>query len=137
MRTYSELVKLPTFLERFNYLKIGGRVAEETFGFERYLNQRFYNTPEWKRVRSEIIVRDLGCDLGIEDREIHGRIIIHHLNPITVDAIRLKVDDILDPEFLICCAYTTHQAIHYGSEDLLVLDPIERKPFDTCPWRNQ
>lgn len=137
MKTYSELIQLPTFLERFKYLKLGGKVAEETFGFERYLNQKFYSTAEWKHVRNQVITRDLGCDLGIADRPIYGHVYIHHLNPITSKDIRHKNDDILDPEYLICCAYNTHQAIHFGSEDLLFLDPVERKPYDTCPWRTQ
>jgi len=135
MRTYSELITIPTFIERFRYLKIGGKVAEETFGFERYLNQKFYRSSEWKHVRDEIIVRDVGCDLGIEDRPISGRIVIHHLNPITSKDIKSKLDDILNPDYLICCSYDTHQAIHYGNEDLLISEPIERRPFDTCPWR--
>ena len=135
-KTYSELIALPTFLDRFRYLKLGGKVAEETFGFERYLNQKFYNTAEWKRVRQQVIARDMGCDLGIEDRPIYGKVIIHHLNPISSKDIIHKDQDILNPDLLICCSYDTHQAIHFGSEDLLILDPVERTPFDTCPWRN-
>ena len=136
MRSYSELMQIDNFLDRFRYLKLGGKVGQETFGAERYMNQIFYTSPEWKKIRNEVIIRDLGCDLGIEDREIGKRVYIHHMNPITMQDIRLRSDTIMDPEYLICCSFNTHNAIHYGSEDLLVLDPIERKPFDTCPWRN-
>lgn len=136
MRSYSELIQIDNFLDRFRYLKLGGKVGQETFGAERYMNQVFYTSPEWKKIRNEVIIRDLGCDLGIEDREIGKRVYIHHMNPITMKDIRLRSDTIMDPEYLICCSFNTHNAIHYGSEDLLVLDPIERKPFDTCPWRN-
>lgn len=136
MRSYSELIQIDNFLDRFRYLKLGGKVGQETFGAERYMNQVFYTSPEWKKIRNEVIIRDLGCDLGIEDREIGKRVYIHHMNPITMKDIRLRPDTIMDPEYLICCSFNTHNAIHYGSEDLLVLDPIERKPFDTCPWRN-
>lgn len=135
MRTYSELITIPTFKERFLYLKLDGKVCEETFGYDRYLNQIFYKSPEWKRVRREIIVRDLGCDLGIEDRPLDSVIYVHHMNPIELKDISSRNLDILNPEFLICCSYNTHQAIHYGDEYLLFADPVERKPFDTCPWR--
>ena len=134
-RTYSELITIPTFKERFLYLKLNGKVCEETFGYERYLNQIFYRSPEWKRIRRETIVRDLGCDLGIEDRPINSGIYVHHMNPIELKDINYGNLDILNPEFLICCSYNTHQAIHYGDEYLLLADPVERKPFDTCPWR--
>lgn len=135
MRTYSELITIPDFKERFLYLKLDGKVGEETFGYDRYLNQIFYRSPEWKRVRREVIIRDLGCDLGIEDRPLGSRIYVHHINPIKLKDISNRNLEILDPEFLICCSYDTHQAIHYGSEYLLLADPVERKPFDTCPWR--
>lgn len=135
MRTYTELIKLPTFEERFRYLKLEGRVGEETFGFDRYLNQTLYRSGEWRRIRNQIIVRDNGCDLGIQDREIHGLILVHHMNPITVDDIRNRMDYVLDPEYLICTVKNTHNAIHYGDEDLLITNPIERSPYDTCPWR--
>lgn len=135
MRTYSELITIPDFKERFLYLKLDGKVGEETFGYDRYLNQIFYRSPEWKRVRREVIIRDLGCDLGIEDRPLGSRIYVHHINPIKLKDINNRNLEILDPEFLICCSYDTHQAIHYGSEYLLIGDPVERKPFDTCPWR--
>lgn len=135
IRTYSELIKLPTFMERFNYLKLDGIVAKETFGWERYLNQVFYSTSEWKQLRHLVIVRDLGCDLGCSDREIGGSIYIHHMNPITSREIISKKDDILNPEFLICTSFTTHNAIHYGDAELLLQDPICRTPNDTCPWK--
>lgn len=136
MRTYSELSKIPTFKERFLYLKLDGKVGEETFGYDRNLNQIFYRSQEWKSVRRKVIIRDLGCDLGVEGRPLNSRIYIHHMNPITLKDINNRNLDILNPEFLICCSYDTHQAIHYGSEYLLLADPVERKPFDTCPWRN-
>lgn len=135
MRTYSELITIPTFKERFLYLKLNGKVCEETFGYDRYLNQIFYRSPEWKQVRREVIVRDLGCDLGIEDRPLDSGIYVHHMNPIDLKDISNRNLDILNPEFLVCCSYNTHQAIHYGDEYLLLADPVERKPFDTCPWR--
>ena len=136
-RCYSELITLPTFKQRFNYLKLNGLVGESTFGFDRYLNQRFYRTPEWKRVRNEVILRDNGCDLGLEDREIPpgARIYIHHMNPMMVKDITNKLDWILDPEFLICTMKITHDAIHYGDESILYSDPIERYENDTIPWR--
>lgn len=136
IKSYSELIMLPTFKERYEYLKLGGKVGEETFGFDRYLNQMFYRTREWKDFRREIIVRDMGCDLGIEDREIQGLIIVHHINPIPKFAIiERKLDILLNPENAICVSHNTHNAIHYGDDNLLVLAPIERKQNDTCPWR--
>lgn len=135
IRTYSELCKFTTFKERFEYLKLSGQVGQSTFGFDRYLNQIFYKTPEWKSVRNKIIVRDDGCDLGIEGREIHGRIYIHHMNPIMVRDVLDRTDILLNPEYLITTTFNTHQAIHYSDEDLLVMDPIERIPNDTCPWK--
>ena len=134
-RTYSELVRLPTFEERFEYLRLDGRVCEETFGFDRYLNQRFYKDRQWLRVRDEVIIRDNGCDLGMPGREINTRIIIHHMNPITKRDILERTDLLLNPEYLICTLKRTHDAIHYGDINLLPRDPIERKPNDTCPWR--
>lgn len=136
-RTYSELITLPSFEERFLYLKLNGNVGESTFGFDRYLNQRFYRMPEWRKVRNEVILRDKGCDLGLEDREIPpgARIIVHHMNPISINDIADKLDWILDPEFLICTMKNTHDAIHYGDESILYSEPIERKPNDTAPWR--
>lgn len=135
IRTYSELCKFTTFKERFEYLKLSGQVGQSTFGFDRYLNQIFYKTPEWKSVRNKIIVRDDGCDLGIEGREIHGRIYIHHMNPIMVRDVLDRTDILLNPEYLITTTFNTHQAIHYSDEDLLIMDPIERIPNDTCPWK--
>lgn len=135
IKTYSELIKLPTFEERYRYLRLSGRVGKDTFGFDRYMNQSFYRSAEWKRIRDEVIVRDNGCDLGIEDRIIHGRILIHHMNPITDRDILDLTDFLLDPEYLICVTHTTHNAIHYGDEDLLVTNPIVRTRNDTCPWK--
>ena len=136
IKTYSELIQLPTFIERYRYLRLGGRVGEETFGFDRYLNQQFYKSDEWLAIRDHVIVRDMGCDLGIEDREIYGRILIHHMNPISVDDIRNRSDLLLNPEYLICTTKNTHDAIHYGDENLLITAPIERTKNDTCPWRH-
>ena len=137
IRTYSELITIPTFEERFRYLKLGGRVGEETFGFDRYLNQIFYTSNEWRDVRNYVIVRDHGCDLAMLDREIPDGVIIlvHHMNPITVDDVLKRSEILLDPEFLISTIKRTHDAIHYGDERLLMLAPIERRPNDTCPWR--
>jgi len=135
MRTYSELIKLPTFKQRFNYLKLNGMIGEETFGFDRWLNQVFYTSPEWRRVRDIVIVRDNGNDLGLDGFRIGGKILIHHMNPITYHDIVHREEDILNPEYLICVSHRTHQAIHYGNEDLLPADPVERRPNDTCPWR--
>lgn len=136
IRTYSELITIPTFEERYKYLKIGGKVGEETFGFERYLNQEFYKSHEWQSIRRQVIVRDLGCDLGIEGREIHGKIIVHHMNPITIDDIIEVSDFLLNPEYLICTLKSTHDAIHYGDESLLIKAPVERTKNDTCPWKH-
>lgn len=136
IKTYSELITLPTFEERYRYLKLDGRVGEETFGFDRYLNQTFYKSKEWRAIRNEVIVRDNGCDLGIPDREITGMILIHHMNPITVDDILTQSDYLLNPEYLICTVKNTHNAIHYGDESLLITAPIERRPNDTCPWKH-
>lgn len=137
IRTYSELMSLPTFEERYNYLKLDGVVGEETFGFDRYLNQRFYqNDNEWKKVRDYVIVRDNGCDLGVEGREIRGKIIVHHMNPITKDDLINRSEFLLNPEYLICTLKSTHDAIHYGDENLLMKGPVERTLNDTCPWRN-
>ena len=135
-RSYSELITIPTFRERYEYLKLGGKVGQETFGFDRYLNQMFYRTREWKDFRRGIIVRDMGCDLGIEDREITGLIIIHHINPIPKYAIiERKLDILLNPENAICVSHNTHNAIHYGDDSLLMSELFERKQNDTCPWR--
>ena len=135
IRTYSELITIPTFEERYRYLRLGGRVGEATFGFDRYLNQAFYKSDEWLALRDQIIIRDNGCDLGIDDREIRSRILIHHMNPITIEDILRKSDYLLNPEYLICTTKNTHDAIHYGDESLLITVPKERTRFDTCPWR--
>ena len=137
IRTYSELITLSTFEERFEYLRLGGKVGKETFGFDRYINQVFYKDPEWLRIRNKVIIRDNGCDLGIEDREIHGRILVHHMNQITVDDILNRSKYLLDPEYLISTMKNTHDAIHYSDESLLAKDPIIRRKNDTCPWRNK
>lgn len=135
IRTYSELITLPTFEERFEYLRLDGKVGAETFGFDRYLNQIFYKSNKWLSVRDKVIIRDNGCDLGIEGREIYGRILVHHMNPITMDDIVNHSSWILDPEYLITTVKNTHDAIHYSDENLLIKDPIERRKNDTCPWR--
>lgn len=135
IKTYSELITLPTFKERFNYLRLDGFVGRETFGFDRYINQIFYRSQKWKSVRDFVIIRDNGCDLGVEGYEIHGKILIHHMNPITIDDILTESDYLLDPEFLISTIHNTHNAIHYGDEDLLITMPVERTKHDTCPWR--
>lgn len=135
IRTYSELITLPTFEERYRYLKLSGRVGEDTFGFDRYLNQIFYTSNEWRDVRDFVIVRDGGCDLGMPDREIFGKILVHHMNPIRQEDILRRSKWLLDPEYLICTIKNTHDAIHYGDESLLILAPTERQKNDTCPWR--
>ena len=136
IRTYSELIQIPTFEERYEYLKLGGEIGVETFGFERYLNQRFYRSKEWKALRDEIIVRDNGCDLGVIGYEIYGKIYIHHMNPITADDIRNNTEYLMNPEFLISTTHNTHNAIHYGDSDLLnAAVPVQRTKNDTCPWR--
>ena len=136
IRTYSELIQLPTFDERFNYLRLDGVVGKDTFGFDRYLNQQFYRSSEWKRIRNRVIVRDNGCDLGIDDYEIHGRILIHHMNPISIEDLQHMSDLLMNSEYLICVSHRTHNAIHYGDESLIVTAPIERTQNDTCPWRH-
>ena len=135
IKTYSELSKLTTFEERYRYLRLGGRVGEETFGFDRWINQMFYKDPEWLKIRDEVIIRDNGCDLGIEGREIYSRIIVHHMNPITKADILGRSEFLLNPEYLICTVKNTHDAIHYGDENLLITLPMERNVNDTCPWR--
>ena len=134
-RTYTELMSLPTYLDRFRYLKLDGRVGVATFGQDRYLNQAFYQSYEWKNLRHQIIVRDMGCDLAIEGREIFDRILIHHMNPINAEDILRHSEFVLDPEYLICTSKLTHDAIHFGDESILYLDPVIRRPGDTCPWR--
>lgn len=136
IRTYSELILFPTFEERFQYLKLDGKVGEETFGFDRYLNQMFYQRdPAWKSIRDFVIVRDSGCDLGMLDREILDKIFVHHMNPVRKEDLMRRSSFLLDPEYLICTTKNTHDAIHYGDENLLIRDPVIRRPNDTCPWR--
>lgn len=135
IRTYSELIKLKTFKNRFEYLKLDGIVGEETFGFDRYMNQIFYKSREWTSVRRSVIIRDNGCDLGVEGYEIHGKILIHHMNPINLSDIVHKTDELLNPDYLITTVLSTHNAIHYGDASLLPVLPIERRANDTCPWK--
>lgn len=136
IRTYSELIALPTFEERYKYLKLDGRVGEETFGSDRWLNQLFYKKdPDWLAIRDKIIIRDNGCDLAVPGRDIYSRILIHHMNPITKDDILCRSEFLLNPEYLICTTKNTHDAIHYGDESLLVKDPVKRYKNDTCPWK--
>lgn len=136
IRTYSELILLPTFKERYEYLRLSGRVGEETFGFDRYLNQTFYKSEEWKSIRDFVIVRDNGCDLGVTGHEIYGRILIHHMNPILVEDILRRSDFLLNPDYLITTVLSTHNAIHYGDDSLLITSPVERTKNDTCPWKH-
>ena len=135
VKTYSELIRLPTFIERYRYLKLNGKVGEATFGFQRWLNQEFYHSDDWLSFRDEIIVRDSGCDLAVEGFDIYSSILVHHLNPITYDDIANRNPIIFDPENAISTKLSTHNAIHYGDESLLILAPIDRAPNDTCPWR--
>ena len=135
IKSYTELSKLTTFEERYRYLRLVGSVGRETFGFDRYLNQIFYRSQKWKSIRNQVIIRDQGCDLGIPGYEIQDRVIIHHMNPITLRDIEHETEFLLNPEYLISTVHNTHNAIHYGDESLLCLGPIERTPYDTCPWR--
>jgi len=135
IRTYSKLKRLKTFRERYKYLRLFGRVGVDTFGYDRYLNQLLYKSKRWRATRDVVIIRDGGCDLGIDDYEIKGIIYIHHMNPITAEDIELDRDEIYDPEFLITTSFNTHGAIHYGDESLLPQLPIVRRQNDTCPWR--
>lgn len=135
IKTYSELISLPTFEERFQYLQLKGSVGKDTFGFDRYLNQNFYRSTAWKRVRDRVIIRDNGCDLGIEDRLICGKVLIHHMNPINARDILDLTEFLLNPEYLICVSHATHNAIHYGDEDLLIKELVIRMKNDTCPWK--
>lgn len=152
IRTYSELIKLPTFEKRLSYLLLHGKVGVETFGFDRWLNQHFYTSEEWKKLRREIIIRDDGCDLGVQDYiigsdgeriyeyEIEGSILVHHMNPIAVDDIINCTPYLMNPEFLICTSFNTHQALHFKNLEMIKkvapIYPIERKPNDTCPWKS-
>ena len=147
IKTYSELITIPTFKERFKYLQLDGQVGKETFGYDRYLNQILYNSQDWRRFRNDIIIRDNACDLAHEDHEIpswkdkHGRIrgpkiLIHHINPIVIDDIMGRNPIIFDPENVITTTLLTHNAIHYSNENLLPKEPIKRSQNDTCPWRH-
>lgn len=136
IRTYSELIQIPTYKERFEYLKLDGVVGQVTFGSRRYLNQKFYTSYEWRRIRDIVITRDLGRDLAMEGYDIEERIQIHHMNPMLIQDVVMHSDDILNPEYLITTSYSTHKAIHYGNEDMLVLPPLKREANDTCPWKN-
>lgn len=135
IKSYSAVMLLPTLEERFEYLKLKGKVGAETFGYDRYLNQVLYHDPEWRHIRNDVIIRDNGCDLGVDGHEIHGRILIHHINPITIDDVKFRRYCVFDLDNLICTSHNTHNAIHYGDANLLPKNPIERKPNDTCPWR--
>lgn len=135
IRTYTELISIPTFIERYRYLKLNGKVGEELFGYARYLNQVFYQSTEWRKIRRKIIIRDAGCDLAVEGYDIFGTIYVHHMNPLTLDQIRQNDPCLTDPENLICVSRLTHDAITFGDESLLQTDPIIRKPNDMCPWK--
>ena len=136
-RTYLELVELPTFEERFEYLKLNANVGDLTFGWKRYLNQTFYKSDEWRRFRRKVIERDLGCDLAISDRAIGGMVTVHHLNPITVEDVIDRSPCLFDLNNVVCVSDRTHKAIHYGGKELLITMPMERAPNDTCPWRKR
>lgn len=136
IKTYSELIQIPTFIERFRYLQIGGKVGIETFGHNRYLNQVLYSSDKWKRFRRDIILRDKGLDLACEGFDITGPIMVHHIDPITLEDVLNRHPKIFDPENVISTWLRTHNAIHYGDESLLCLGPIERVPNDTCPWKH-
>lgn len=134
IRSYSELRRLSTLKDRYNYLKLAGRVGESTFGFDRYVNQKFYRSYEWRQLRNQVIVRDSGCDLGVDGYEIHKGLYIHHMNPMALEDIRTGDESILDPEYLITVTHRTHNAIHYGDENLLPRPLVERRPGDTKLW---
>lgn len=136
MKTYRELIRFETFDERLEYLMLDGRIGVETFGYDRYINQNFYRSAEWKKIRDQIIVRDNGCDLGLEGYSIKGRILIHHMNPISLNDIINNTDILLNPDYMICVSHLTHNAIHYGNSNILKNSlPIERTPNDMIPWR--
>ena len=136
IKTYSELITIPTFEERFEYLQLKGSVGKDTFGYDRHLNQVLYRSPEWKRLRNQIIIRDCGCDLACEGYDIHSKVLIHHLNPITVEDVLARSRKVFDPDNLVYVSHNTHNAIHYGDVDLLATGPIIRTKNDTCPWRH-
>ena len=134
IKTYSELIRFRTFIERFDYLALCGKVGHSTFGADRYLNQNFYRSKEWRRVRNEVIIRDDGCDLGIPGLEIYDKIYVHHMNPVTVEDIYDNYELLVNPEFLICTSFNTHQAITFGNKDNLFNLPFERRKGDTKLW---
>ena len=136
IKTYSELITIPTFEERFEYLQLKGSVGKDTFGYDRYLNQVLYRSHEWKRLRNQIIIRDGGCDLACNGYDVYGKVLIHHLNPITVEDVLARSRKVFDPDNLVCVSHNTHNAIHYGDVDLLVTGSIIRTKNDTCPWRH-
>lgn len=136
IRTYSELIKIPTFIERYRYLKLGGSVGKETFGFDRYLNQTLYRSPEWKQFRRDMILRDNGMDLACDEYEIVGKVLVHHIDPLTIQDVIRRDPKIFDPENVVCVSMNTHNAIHYGDESLLMIEPVVRTKNDTCPWRH-
>ena len=135
MKTYTELIRFNSFEDRFNYLMLNGMVGEETFGFDRWLNQKFYNSDEWRSIRDFVIIRDGGCDLAMDGYEIHGKLYVHHMNQINQSDILHSSDILINPEYLVCVSHNTHNAIHYGDASLLMTAPIERRPGDTCPWK--
>lgn len=135
IRTYTELIRIDDFVGRYEYLRLRGEVGVSTFGWERWMNQMLYRSPKWRRTRDKVIIRDMGCDLAHQDFQIGDRIIIHHMNPLTLEQIEDDVDEIYEPEFLICTSHMTHNAIHYGDQSLLPQLPVERMPGDTCPWK--
>lgn len=135
IRTYSELIGIKDFHDRYEYLRLGGRVADPTFDNLRYINQAFYTSHRWRKLRNKIIIRDGGCDLAHEEFEIHGRIYIHHLNPVTPEDLETDSEFVWNPEYLVCVSFDTHNAIHYGDLTLLPQLPVERRPGDTCPWK--
>lgn len=135
IKTYRELLTFPTFKERREYLKLSTKVGEDTFGFDRIFNQMFYRSRTWKDIRDEVITRDMGCDLGIRDREIFGKVLVHHMNPISIDDILQRSDALLNPDYLICVSHDTHNYIHYGQEHIEDSLPIERSKNDMCPWK--
>ena len=136
LRTYSELILLPTFVDRFEFLRLNGRVGEETFGWERYINQEFYHSQEWHQIRDYVIIRDNGCDLAFDGYFIRSRIHIHHMNPVTTQDIMKRSRLVLDPQYLVCVSLDTHNAIHYGDASKLRQEPVIRRPNDTCPWKD-
>ena len=135
IRCYTDLIQLPTFKERYEYLRLGGIVGQDTFGFDRYLNQKFYHSQEWKQIRRDVIIRDHGRDLAMEGYELNDNVFVHHMNPILPKDLVNVPDEIMNPEYLICVSKRTHDAIHFGDASLLPGLPIERTPNDMCPWK--